>query len=177
MTGLLLLVVIGVWFAITNEISKIIAAKLPDRWWRKLIRLFILTVLLLLPLLDEIVGGQQFRALCEANSTIQIDRAKAKGKTVYLLDLPDIQIKSIWVPVRIQEWRYVDAMTGEPVVSYNVLHATGGWLIRALHISEGNAPLTFKEYCAPDGRVDQIKLFKQLGVTQINRPAKISEIK
>ncbi len=169
MTGILLLFVAGIWLAVVIWLSKFITKKLPETWWRTPVGIVVFAVLLPLPLVDEIVGGRQFEALCKDNSTIQVDRVTAVGRTVYLADLPDTPITGTWVPVRLQPWRFLDAATGETVVSYNILHATGGRFIRALGISEGSVPLTFKGGCEPGGVVDPLKLFKEMKVTQIQR--------
>lgn len=171
MTGIYLLGVTAIWIFIVIFLTKIITTKLAGQTWRTLVRVLIFVVLLPLPLADEIIGGKQFEQLCKENSNIQVDRMKAAGKTVYLADLSDVQIKGTWVPIRLQPWRFVDVTTNEPVVSYNILHATGGRLIRALRISEGDVPLTFKDYCEPGGRVYPLQLFKELEVTQVQRSA------
>lgn len=165
MTGLFLLAIVGIWFYITIKIIRFITGKLPEIWWRPVVGVGIFVLILPLPLVDEIVGGRQFEQLCKENSTIHADKVKAAGKAVYLNSPPDIYIQGTWLPIRLQHWRYVDVMTGDPVVSFNILHATGGLLIRALEISEGNVPLTFKGYCEPGGQFDQYKFFKELGIT------------
>ena len=128
-------------------------------------------VLVPLPLVDEIVGKRQFEKLCSENGTIHMDRSKVAGKTVYLAAVPDTQIKGAWIPVVLKPWRFVDADSGEVLVSYNTLMAVGGMWTRTLRISEGNVPLTFKGYCEPGGTVDLVKLFKEAGITQIQRSA------
>ena len=75
--------------------------------------LMVFAVLLPLPALDEIVGGRQFEKLCKENSTIQVNRATAVGRTVYSTQQPSVEIKGTWVRITLQPWRYVDATTGE----------------------------------------------------------------
>lgn len=169
MKGLFLLSVAAVWFFFVWRLTVLLTKKMPSGVMTTIAEYLLFAVLLVLPLADEIVGGRQFAQLCKENSKIQVDRVNAAGKTVYLSDLPDIQIKGTWVPIRLQLWRFVDTRTGEPVVSYNILYATGGRLVRTLSIFEGNVPLTFKSSCEPGGRVDSLKLFKELGVTQVQR--------
>lgn len=169
MTGIYLLFVAAIWFAVVILLSKIIAQKLPTATWRLPVAVVIFAALLPLPLIDEIVGGRQFEQLCKANSTIQVDRVTAVGKTVYLDQQPDVEIKGKWLRFVLKPWRFVDATTGEPVVSYNTLMADGGQFIQVLGISEGGVPLTFKGSCEPGGAVDSLKLFSELKVTQIQR--------
>ena len=167
MGGLILLFVIGLWLAFVIWLSKIITKRLPEKWWRMPVGILVFGVLLPLPVLDEIVGGRQFEKLCKENSTIQVNRATAVGRTVYLAQTPDVEIKRTWVRVVLKPWRYVDATTGEVVVSYNTLQARGG---RFLKISEGHVPLTFNGYCAPANRPGSIQTFKPLGINYIEPP-------
>ena len=171
MTGILLIFVAVLWLVVAFYLVKLIAILLPAIWWAYLLRVVLYLALLPLPLIDEIVGKRQFEKLCSENATVQVDRAKATGRTVYLANLPDVEIKGTWVRVVSKKWRYIDATTGETVVSYNTLQAVGGRFILALGISEGGVPLTFKGFCEPEGRVDPLKLFKEIGITQIKRSA------
>ena len=112
-------------------------------------------------------GGRQFKQLCEANSTIHVDRATAAGRTVYLAETPDVEIKGTWVRVVLKPWRFVDAMTGELVVSYNTLQAQGG---RFLKVSEGHEPLTFNGYCAPAESPASVETFRPYDINYIEPP-------
>ncbi len=169
MTGILLLFVAGIWLAIVIWLSKFITKKLPEMWWRTPVGIVVFAVLLPLPLVDEIVGGRQFEQLCKDNSTIQVDRVTAVGKTVYFDPQPDVEIKGTWVRVVLKPQRFVDATTGEPVVSYNELTARGGRFIRVLGISQG-MPLTFKGSCVPENRPGSIETFKPFGINYIEPP-------
>jgi hypothetical protein len=172
MTGLLLLFVVGLWLAIVYWLTKLITIKLSTKWWRMPVRVLLFLAVLPLPLVDEIVGGRQFKKLCEENSTIQFDRVKAAGKTVYLNTLPEIDIKGTWVSVKLHHWEFVDVKTDEPVVSYSTLRAKGGRFIRTLGISEGSAPLIFKGSCVPKERPASVETFKGYGITYIEPPVK-----
>ena len=165
MTGIYLLFVSAVWLLIVIGLTALFTKKLPEKWWRLVVRALIFFALLPLPLTDEIIGRQQFEKLCQENSTIQVDRVTAVGKTVYLADLPDIQIKGTWVPIRLQPWRFVDVATGASVVSYNEFHPSGGWFFRAFSA----APLTFESSCGAGGFDESLKLFKELGIKRIQR--------
>ena len=167
MGGLILLFVIGLWLAFVIWLSIFITKKLPIAWWRIPVGILVSVALLPLPALDEIVGGRQFEKLCEENSTIHVNRATAVGKTVYLAQTSDVEIKGTWVRVVLKPRRFVDATTGETVVSYNRLQAVGG---RFLKISEGHVPLTFNGTCEPGDQYTLEKLFKELNITLSRRP-------
>ena len=167
MIGIYLLGVMALWVIAAFFITLFAFRRMPRKYWRLPLAIVLFLVLVPLPLIDEIVGGRQFEQLCKENSTIQVNRATAVGRTVYLAQTPSVKIKGTWVRVTLQPWRYVDATTGEVVVSYNTLGARGG---RFLKISEGHVPLTFNGYCAPGGsRIYADRLFKELRITQVQR--------
>jgi hypothetical protein len=169
MTGILLLFVAAIWTVLVIWLSRKATSKLPTAPWRVPVAILIFAVLLPLPLIDEFVGGRQFEEFCKSNATIQVDRVKAIGKTVYLAQTPDVEIKGPWLRFVLKPWRFVDVTAGEPIVSYNTVMADGGRFIRWLDISEGGVPLTFKGRCEPGGVVDSLKLFKDLQITQVQR--------
>jgi hypothetical protein len=168
MSGLLFLGVVALWFFAAKWLAQRIGNLLPDRPWRVVAKVFIFALLLPLPLIDEIVGGWQFKRLCEAN-VVRVNKESARGRTVYLADVQDIGVPKTWIPMVQQHWQFLDAKTNESILSYERFLAIGGVLIRTLSISEGNAPLIFKGTCEPGGVVDPLKLFKELGITQIQR--------
>lgn len=170
MTGLLLLFVVGIWFFITIKIVIFIAGKLPKMWWRPVVGIGLFVLIFPLPLLDEIVGGQQFEQLCKENSTMQVDRQKAIGKTVYKADLADIKINDKWIPITVQQWHFVDINTDKPILSYNVLFASGGRLMRMLGISEGGAPLIVRQGCRPEEHPSSVQAFEKFGINMVERP-------
>lgn len=169
MTGLLLIGVIAVWFVIVRWLVRKVESVLPKPPWRKVTQIVLFAVLLPLPLIDEIVGGWQFARLCKAHDTLQLDREKARGKTVYFAGIEDFRIDGFWIPVTQRPKHFLDATTNEPILSYERFLATGGVLIRSLGISEGNVPLTFPSYCEPGGLVQYNDLFKELGIKLIER--------
>ena len=170
MAGLFFLLIVILWLFVVYWLSKLAVRNLSKTRWRIPLRLLIFAVLLPSPLIDEIVGGRQFEHLCKENSTIQVDRATAVGKTVYLAEAPNVGIKGTWVRVVLQPRRFVDATTGEPVISYNSLTAGRGWFIRMLDIGEGDMPLTFKGWCKPGDQYTLDKLFDELKLTLVGQP-------
>ncbi len=170
MTGIYLLVAALGWTAFVAWLSLFSTRKLPLSTWRVPVALAVFAVVLPLPLVDELVGKRQFEQLCQENSTIQVDRASAAGRTVYLAKTDDMEIKGTWVRVVLQPRRFVDATTGEAVVSHNELVADGGRFVRAIGISEGGVPLTFKGWCQPGDQYALDRLLKELEITQVRRP-------
>jgi hypothetical protein len=169
MTGILLILASGIWLAIVIGLSASTTRALPATSWRLLVGILVFAALLPLPLFDEIVGRVQFSELCKQHDLIRADREKVKGTTVYFEPVDAVHIQTLWIPVRLQSWRYVAAGTGEVVIGYETLHATGGWLIRTLRISEGDVPLTFKDSCYP--REDVRKFSTGLQITALDKPS------
>lgn len=169
MTGLLLAVVLLMWLAACVWVAQIAGRRFPKRWWGKAVQILIAVLLMPLPLIDEIVGGVQFDELCKVHNTIQVDRASAKDRTVYLLDQTSTRIGGLAVPVRLQNWTFVDATTREAVLAYVMLYAEGGKLIHAVKFSEGDEPMTFKSSCIPNKHIEQAQLFKDLSIKQVQR--------
>jgi len=168
MTGFLLLFALAIWVAIDTSLSVFVTTRLAGTEWRVPIAIVVFAVLLPLPLIDEIVGGQQFKQLCKENSTIQVDRATASGRTVYFDPQQNVDVKGTWVRVVLQPKRFVDATTGQLVVSYNTLIAAGGRFSQALAISEGGMPITFDGSCRPTENPKD--LFKSLDIKALDRP-------
>jgi hypothetical protein len=167
MTGLLLIGVMLIWLVACVLLANKFGEFVPKQSLRVGAKFLVAALLLPLPLIDEIVGGVQFAELCRQHETIQVNREKVKGTTVYFEPIDAVYIQTLWVPVRRQLWRYVVPETGETAISYETFHATGGWLIRALRISEGNVPLTFKDSCVPKEDIRQ--LFSQLQITALDK--------
>ncbi len=171
MTGIYLLVVAMGWLAFVAWLSVFSTKKLPLSTWRVPVALAIFAVALPLPLVDELVGKRQFEQLCAENSTVHVDRATAVGRTVYFVPQPNVEVKGTWVRIVLQPRRYIDATTGEVIVSYNELIASGGHLIRALGVSEGGMPLLFRGTCVPANRPASTKTFEPYGIRYIEPPA------
>jgi hypothetical protein len=166
MGGLIFIAVIGVWFFIVWALTSCVAKKSPDKWWRIPLSLLLFVVFLILPVVDEVVGGWQFKRLCEANTNVQVDKVTAVGKTVYLAKVPVVEVKGTWVRIVQQPWRYLDVESGEIVVSYNTLRASGSFLGK--HLAQDAPPLIFKGSCA-FAQKGKNKIFRELGITQVQR--------
>ena len=82
-----------------------------------------------------------------------------------------LQVPTRYVPapIRIRESSYEFYMSGvpQPVIAYKTYSAQGGWFIRLLGISEGDAPLTIgNAYCGPQEQIRSV--FERLNVTTTN---------
>ncbi|QBC42387.1 hypothetical protein C1H71_01620 [Iodobacter fluviatilis] len=132
---------------------------------------FLFLFLLPLPLIDEIVASGRFENLCKENEFIFFDKKNAVGKTVYLDSVANhsTETKIAFIPIRLQTFRYVDVKTGGVIISYNILHADGGLLVRVFGVSS-HGPITFKSFCEPKNAPYSIETFKKLGIYYIEPP-------
>lgn len=177
MTGFLLLGVVVLWLAIAALVTVFVFRKLRKQRFRLAIVAVLFVLLVPLPVIDEIAGGFQFAKLCEAARTIGVDEAKVRGRVVRLreiphpqlpqyTDIPRTSVPHALVPIREDSWEYIDQQSGEALFSYKTYAATGGWLIRVLGISEGNAPLTFSSHCRPQ---NEAAIFRDLALKKVDR--------
>jgi hypothetical protein len=169
MTGLLLLAVVGVWIWVSFRITRAVARRVRPGTRRALTAWLLFPALLVLPLLDEIIGGFQFRALCARNPNFEIGVAEPQGRTTRYSASPLNEV----VPrtaIRILHTRveFTDVETGELVVRYDRYVASGGLFIRALGVSEKDSPLTIDPtWCSPEAvRGENVR--RTLGFSVIN---------
>lgn len=167
MIGLYFLFLVALWIGFVLLVSMFIAKRLPTSKWRPLFGVCLFTTLLPLLFIDELIGKWQFERLCQENSTIYI-APDAKGKTVYLAEPHREYIKGTWVRIWKQNWRYVDATTGETIVSYNTLGAVGGWFVRTFY-NEREGPFLFKKSYSPPTLVDTKNIMERNGINRIQR--------
>jgi hypothetical protein len=154
MTGLLLLVLVGLWMWACVAITRAVLRRVQSPSWRWLVAPTLFTVLLTLPVTDEIVGGFQLRALCDKNAVLKIDAEKAKGKTVRVVIQPSNEVvpgQALRTLHSHFSYRIVDSE--EEIARYDTYVIKGGWFIRALGISNNNSPLTVGQpFCSPPNR-------------------------
>ena len=140
MTGILLLVVVALWLWFCVVLARALLRRLQARPWRLLVVPVVFAASFVAPVVDEILGGFQFRALCERDAVLQIDATNVRGRTVKRTWAESFPANTV-LRIRRVQYRLVDASTGEELGNYVTLSVWGGWLIRVLGISEGNAPL------------------------------------
>jgi len=99
---------------------------------------------------------------------VRVNNETARGRRVYD-DLSGYQVPvpGTWVKVWKMTSRYMDATTGELIMSFDQLRAEGGHLFPGF--DSGHDPLTFKGTCAPPN-VGDMRLYTELGLTLVERP-------
>lgn len=167
MTGILLLAVVGLWLALVGGLTRLITRQITSKNLRRLIGTAFVLLVTPLPVADEIVGGFQFRALCQEGATLKIDPQKARGRAVRVVITPSNELlPSTAIPIRHSHTSFQDVATGEEIAQYDDYDAKGGWLIHSLGISEGNAPLVIgSSGCIPQNAGT---FPKQFGMTLVN---------
>lgn len=167
MTGIFLLGVTALWLVSSIFITIFLTRKLPKRGTTYAIQVLLFIALLTVPVIDEIIAKPKFEALCREKAAIIVDAPNTKGRAVWFGESQRTQIELGTIQVTLAKRNYVDAKTQDAIYHYYRLEAKGGWLIRALEISEGDSPLLFNGICQPKN-IETIDA--QLGLLRINRP-------
>ena len=161
--------VIG-WLLLDYALVRLITAQVPPKSWRPLLRIALYVVLLPLPVIDEILAKSQFEQLCRESAAIKVDRDSAKGRTVYLAPVESVPAKGTWIPMTLRQWRFEDATTRQPVLSFTAVHASGGMFVRMLPLAEGKLPITFETAsCQPAASISTTEMLQEFGLRQIQR--------
>ena len=167
MSGIFLVTVLAILGAAAIHIARRITGPIRNAWVRKAATLLLAVAFMTLLVVDELIGGYQFRELCRENAVLRIDAVKARGRTVKVVTEPSNEIlggKAI--TIYHSHMRFLDVRTTELIAEYHSYVARGGWFIRLLGISEGNAPITIGlPGCSP---TNSGTFPKQYGLTLIN---------
>lgn len=155
MSGIFMLGLAIVWFAIAVMLSRRIGRSLRRSSMQTATALAAFAVLLPLPVADELVGMWQFNRLCREGAKLKIDPDAAKGRTVRLVIDPSNEILPGQVLTTYHSHlSYREVGTDQEIASFSRYSVKGGWLIRALGIFESNVPLVIgKSWCSVDDRV------------------------
>ena len=168
MSGIFLIAIVGLWVWLVFKFSRFIGKQVAGNRWGSLVTVLLFLVLLPLPVVDEIIGGFQFRALCAKNaSAFRVGVRDPQGRTTKVtVDPANQYLDSVAIPIRYSQDVYSDATTQERVVAVDQYVAEGGLLIRALGISENNSPLTIgRPACSPEqARGESARLTFKLNV-------------
>ena len=151
MTGVFLLVVFGLWLWACIAVARALLRHFQPRPWRWLIAPMVFVAMLVAPVADEIVGGFQFRKLCEKNAVFRIGVDKLEGRTTKAVVQPANEIvPGTAITIYHSRFEYTDVQSGEVVVNFDEYVAKGGIFIRTLGISQGGAPITMgRPACSP----------------------------
>ncbi len=166
MTGILLLIVVGLWLWACWAMTRALMRRWKSRAWGVPAACAAFVALLVAPVADEIVGKFQFDALCAKYAVDVVDEARAVNRRVLFEPRTANQYANgTAVRIQINPFRFRDAQTEEVLASFHMLEARGGLLVRMLGISETSAPLTFGGGCEPP---NAFEFLKRLNMTLLN---------
>ena len=163
MSGIIFFGIIGVWGFIAVKLAGLLTSRVESPRKKSWLYPLVLILIFVAPIMDEIIGGFQFRALCKPENILIYDEDKLKGRSVR----PRIiQLKTInkVIPIVVTTGQWQDFETGELLVTYKRLRAKGGWLSRLIGFPQGSPPYTFDGSCSLK---EYYLLFEKLDVTKI----------
>ncbi len=159
MSGIILLVVLAIWFVIVTKLTAFFSSKIAPKPPKKWLYPIIFILLFIAPVADEIIGGFQFRAMCTPENLLVYDAEKVKGKTLETNEATTRTINKI-IPIRELTREWFDPETNEVLIKHKILHVGGGWLTRLL----GLPAYSFNGDC--DTR-EYYEMFDRLNITKI----------
>lgn len=166
MSGLILLAILGFWIFVASLLTSICTWVIKPGILKGVVQLVAIVTIFIVPVMDEIIGGFQFRELCKSEVTFHIDEKKAAGKTLHLKSADVTHFTGMVLPTYKQEWKYADHSTNEELFSYAVLHSDGGWLSRWISFNSSQYPYTFDGVC---GNKYRESIFQNLNVKLVNK--------
>jgi hypothetical protein len=177
MTGIFFFGVVFLWGFLALRLARWATRRIQHTVLRKLAIGTVFSVLMVSLVIDELIGGVQFRALCEKNAVMHINEPLARNAVLTAKLVPSEYSKQylsvpttyIAAPIVIRESSYEFYVNGinDPVIAYKTYSAKGGRFIHLLGISEGNHPLVINPaYCAPQEQLHTV--FSRLNVTTTN---------
>jgi hypothetical protein len=158
MSGLIFLAIVGLWVWLAFKLSRFISSRLVQGRWAKPLTALLFLVLLPLPVIDEIIGGFQFRALCDKDAKLvfNVDPASLKGKTVRDVVEPyNKDVEGTAVRISYSHYSYRNVEDGKELLNFSIFRAKSGWLVQTLSGQNDMTPLTFnRSTCSPLPQTD-----------------------
>jgi hypothetical protein len=152
MTGIFLMIVVGLWLWACVAMTRALMRRWKGRAWGVPAACAAFVALLVAPVADEIIGGIQFRALCQKNAVFRVGVMKPEGRITKFSSTPSNEkMPGTAITIYHSGIRYTDVRSDELVVSFDRYLAQGGLFIRTLGISENNSPITMNHpSCSPE---------------------------
>jgi hypothetical protein len=138
-------------------LTKVIAKKINNSTIRVLVGLIFCITLFLSPVMDEIIGGNQFRGICRTNVDLVFEPEEVRGKTVIWSGYKKRKIQNTILEIteKVVKWQEVDS---DKVLIKDISYsAKGGWLSRAIAFNNITTPYTFKGNCSPHNEFKELK--------------------
>lgn len=154
MSGVVLISALVAWWLLSAWVSAAVARSLETRN-RSWLGVLLFIPLSFVPLADEAVGAMQLRKLCQENWRKEDQFAAARGSLLKAEIAHESDVRGTLLRVRSLKHVYANRESGKPEISFISYTSGGGWLSRALNISETEGPLTFSSGCG--GREESIQ--------------------
>jgi hypothetical protein len=167
MTGLYLLLVLGLWTVLCWQLASRLGRTLPHRYARAAVTGAAMICLLPLPLADEIYSLPAVQRICSANADLVVFDRQMSGKTVWFMGTKRTSRKVGMLRGVEARSDFVIAVTEEPAFQYTSLTVEGGWLMRTLGLTQTPAPLLFEGHCQPKNLEQQRR---QLNINVTDKP-------
>jgi hypothetical protein len=156
MGGLLILAILVGWFYLVKTISSAVVDKMAEGFKKTLVLSLTFIILLSAPVMDEIIGGFQFRALCAEQNIVIYDEDKLKNNVLIVSPVSSVTTDEYLVSLRQTDMGGRDAKTGELLLQYTKNKANGGWISRLM--GRTSQPITFNRVC---GIKDELNLLQK----------------
>ena len=150
MSWLILLFIIWLWVMVVKKLTAFFSQWIPENRFSKVLNVLLFALLLVMPFMDEIVGGFQFRALCKAEAVATYDEDKVRGKTVKYKSGEVTHYTNTILPTYKQVWIHVVDGSEKDSITIVDLHSDGGWLRRWINFNSVDSPITFDGVCSGD---------------------------
>jgi len=157
MGGLILIAILVGWFYLVKIISYAVVEQMAEGLKKTLVLTITFIILLTAPVMDEIIGGFQFRALCSGHNITVYDKDKLKNNVLIVAPVSNVSTSEYLVPVRQTDMVGRDAKTGEPLLEYTIYRASGGWLSRTVGFNNVYKPYTFRGACGVKDELIQLR--------------------
>lgn len=162
MIALIALLFFGLWGFISYKLSKLLTKKIEAENYRKIVIPILSVLIFFAPVADEIIGGIQFRLLCNREALVADYDEDLIGKKLISVGAVSYELREYILPITKLYFSYKDVDSKEILVSWSYFKVKGGFVARLLNILGSDAPYTFDGVCAPE--VSGSEIFKRFNV-------------
>ena len=163
MSGIILLSIIAAWFYVVKKLAQLCVRKMQEGYKKTIAYIVVFSLLFIVPVADEVVGGFQFRALCKKGSRLIYVAEEVKDKTVWWSEKPRKEVANTILTIKEAVIYGVDPVTKKQLVEYKNYYATGGWLSRSIAFNSVTRPYIFNGSCGLKEQL--IKFEKEFNLT------------
>lgn len=147
MSGLIFLIFLAIWGVGVFFLVKLIVKPIANSNIKLGMNISLIALIFIAPVADEIVGGVQFRLLCNEQLKFVVNRTEFKDRVVVYQEVENKKYNNYMVPIVESYESYRALNSNELVIGWNVFRAEGGLLSRSLNLFESDKPYTFSGIC------------------------------